>query len=196
MQPNSVEISSNALVDVSFQASTQFLSSEAKMELVLQILGARIARGDGYPFAAAIFDSEDRLVSAATNESLLLNNSTAHAELIVLQLVQSILEKPYLPRKGEYSLVSSAQPCAMCTGAIFNSGISSLVFGATDSDVVEIMGFGQGPVHPQWREFLESKKIAIEEGVLRQEARSLLSEYVWQRESPSSRDSDRPLSSG
>ena len=81
-----------------------------KMGFVLDLLAAHIEHETGYPFAAAIFDREHKVVAVGVNNSILLDNSTAHAELLALQFAQARLEKPYLPKSGGYTLAASAQP--------------------------------------------------------------------------------------
>jgi hypothetical protein len=55
--------------------------------------------------------------------------------------------------------------------------VRELVIGASESDVEDIMGFGAGPLHPQWREFFAAKNIAVIEDVERDRARALISAY-------------------
>ncbi len=148
-----------------------------KMDFVLDLLDAHIKHRTGYPFTAAIFNSEHKVIAVGVNNSILLNNSTAHAEMLAVQFSQAYLEKPYLPKGRGYTLVASAQPCAMCSAAIYSSGIRELIVGASASDVEEIMGFGLGPLHSDWREFFAAKKINVVEGVDRERAKALLLEY-------------------
>lgn len=149
-----------------------------KMGFVLDLLEAQILNDTGYPFSAVIFDSEHRVAGVGVNNSLLLKNSTAHAEMLALQFAQSEIGKAYLPKNGGFTLVTSAQPCSMCVGAIYASGIRELVVAASQSDVTEILGFGPGPLHPQWREFFAAKGITIVEDVEKNRARSLMLKYA------------------
>ncbi len=164
--------------------SVVYRTNEEKMGLVLDLLSSQIDYGTGYPFASAIFEKSHRILAVGVNYSVALNNSTAHAEMLALQFAQGTLNKPYLPKSGEYTLVTSAQPCAMCIGAIYSSGIRQIVVGARECDIEEIMKFGQGPVHPQWREFLAAKEIQIVEDVERERARSLMQKFVTQTSRP------------
>jgi tRNA(Arg) A34 adenosine deaminase TadA len=147
------------------------------MSFVLDLLELHIEQGTGYPFAAAVFDGEHRLISIGVNYSSALFNSTAHAELLALQFAQAAIKRPYLPKKGEYSLVTSAQPCVMCSGAIFLSGVREVVTAALESDIQEIMGFGLGPLSSLWREDFVGKTISVREGVDRERARQLMRSY-------------------
>ena len=148
-----------------------------KMGFVLDILSSQITRETGYPFAAAIFDKMHKMVGVGVNNSLLLRNSTAHAEMLALQFAQAGIGKAYLPKSEGFTLVTSAQPCCMCIGAIFNSGVRELVIAASQQDVTEILGFGPGPLHPEWREFFAAKDITVVEDVERERTRRLMLEY-------------------
>jgi len=178
-------------VDGAIRQASVYPSASAKMEFVLDVLSAHIMHGTGYPFAAAVFDTDHKVSAIGVNNSLALNNSTAHAELLALQFAQQGVGRPYFPRAGAYTLVTSAEPCAMCCGAVFSSGIRELVVAASASDVEEILGFGPGPVHPQWREFFAAKQIVTVEGVGRDRARTLLLEHRERLRAPQAPRIDR-----
>ena len=65
----------------------------------------------------------------------------------------------------------------MCGGALLWSGIKKLVYGATKNDVEELVGFDEGPVHPDWNNEMKKRGIDIVSEVLRDEARSILKRY-------------------
>src|SRR3970282_159819 len=73
-------------------------------------------------------------------------------------------------------LVSSAEPCAMCLGAIAWSGVSELVTGATDSDARSI-GFDEGAKPRGWTRVLPARGSRACTEVLRPEAREILELY-------------------
>jgi tRNA(Arg) A34 adenosine deaminase TadA len=131
-----------------------------KTDFVLDLVLKNIEHGTGGPFAAAIFDKETHeLISVGVNVVVEQNCSPAHAEIVAIIMAQEKLNKFRLDN-GNYLLVSSAQPCAMCTGAIVWSGVKTLIYCATKEDVESIVGFDEGPVHPDW--IIEYKKRGIE----------------------------------
>ncbi len=75
-----------------------------------------------------------------------------------------------------YELVTSAEPCAMCLGALTWSGISSLVCGARDEDVRSV-GFDEGAKPADWPEALAQRHIAVTRDILRDEALAVLQQY-------------------
>jgi tRNA(Arg) A34 adenosine deaminase TadA len=65
----------------------------------------------------------------------------------------------------------------MCLGAVFWSGVASLVTGATKDDA-EAIGYDEGPVFPASYEYLERKGMVVIREVMRAEARELFTAYV------------------
>jgi tRNA(adenine34) deaminase len=63
------------------------------------------------------------------NEREVLNDPTAHAEVLALRDAAAVLGTWHL---DECTLVVTLEPCIMCAGAVINSRIHTLVFGAAD----------------------------------------------------------------
>lgn len=151
-----------------------------RMRLVLELAQRNIQAGSGGPFAAAVFATQSgQLISAAVNTVVPAQCSIAHAEMLALALAQQRLKTHNLaaPHLPSHQLVSSAEPCAMCLGAIPWSGIRSLVCGARSEDV-EAIGFQEGDKPENWPACLEAKGIHIERDCLRDKAAQLLEEYA------------------
>jgi tRNA(Arg) A34 adenosine deaminase TadA len=86
---------------------------------------ARQARERGnHPFGA-LFVADERIVLEAENTVVTQKSPTHHAEL---NLVQSAWRELPADVIGRSTLYTSTEPCPMCTGAIFWSGIRRLVF--------------------------------------------------------------------
>lgn len=71
----------------------------------------------------------DKIIAKGYNQCELLNDPTAHAEMIAITSASSYLKNW---RLNECSLVVTKEPCAMCAGAIINSRIKTVLFGAYD----------------------------------------------------------------
>lgn len=98
---------------------------------------ARVAQANGdHPFGALLV-----LDGAVTLECLNTVNTSAdatrHPELDILRLAAKKLGKNELKRA---TLYASTEPCAMCCGAIYWSGISKLVYGCPTEMLGEIAG--------------------------------------------------------
>lgn len=150
----------------------------ARMRFVLDLARANVAAGGG-PFAAAVFErASGQLVAAGANRVVASHCSAAHAELLALALAQARLGNHDLGAAGlpACELVASAEPCAMCFGAVLWSGVRGLVCAATGADV-RALGFDEGPLPPDWPAELHARGIAVTTGVLRAEAGALLRAY-------------------
>lgn len=151
---------------------------DSAMALAIELARAAAAHEDGGPFGAAVIDPADgRLVAAGPNLVFAGGASLAHAEMVALTLAQRALATPDLSESGELTLVSSAEPCAMCLGALPWSGVRRLVCGARDADV-RAVGFDEGSKPAGWVEALEARGIGVVRDVRREEAVKALRTYV------------------
>jgi len=156
-----------------------FPAEEERMHLVIGLAGQNIDAGTGGPFAAALFEQgAGRLIAAGVNLVTSLNSSIAHAEIIAIMLAQQRAGTYDLGGDGlpPLELVTSAEPCAMCLGAISWSGVRRLVCGAAGEDVVGI-GFDEGAKPSGWQRELEARGIAVVRNICRSEARAVLRRY-------------------
>jgi len=69
------------------------------------------------------------IISRGHNQVELLNDATAHAEIIALTSAFNYLGAKYLP---EASLYVTVEPCLMCCGAMYWGKIGRIVYGAAD----------------------------------------------------------------
>lgn len=107
--------------------------------------------------------NENEIISKSSNMVELLNDSTAHAELIAITSAQNSLNNKNL---DGCILYTTLEPCLMCHGAIYWSKINTVVYGASD----EKRGFS--------RHNLEiDRKINIVKGVMEEESRELLENF-------------------
>ncbi|MEO6394773.1 MAG: nucleoside deaminase [Devosia sp.] len=92
---------------------------------------ARAAREAGdHPFAAVLADGDGRIIREQGNGySSEGGDRTAHAEKLLASWAAKNLSLDQLARA---TLYSSAEPCAMCAGAIYWAGIGRVVFGQTE----------------------------------------------------------------
>jgi len=155
-------------------------SIDERMAFVIAAARANARAGTGGPFGAAVFEVETgRLVALGVNLVLHANLSVLHAEIVALTLAQRALGTYDLGRAGlpRHELVTSAEPCAMCYGAILWSGITRLVCGARSEDARRI-GFDEGPEQIDWASALAQRGIEVRYGVRRDDAAAVLAEYA------------------
>jgi len=149
------------------------------MRLAVSLARQNVRRGTGGPFGALVVASETgQVISGGVNLVVASHNSTAHAEMLALQLAEERLGTYDLGAApgGPYELVSSVEPCVMCLGAVLWSGISTLVCGARDEDAHAI-GFDEGPKPAHWVDALGSRGVGVVLDLLRDESAAVLSEY-------------------
>ena len=77
----------------------------------------------------AILVINNQIVARAYNQTELLNDSTAHAEILALTGAYQNLGAKYLP---DATLYVTIEPCLMCAGALRWGKISTIVYGAND----------------------------------------------------------------
>ena len=87
------------------------------------------ASQEGEVPVGAVLVSAGEVVAKNHNRSLLQNDPTAHAEILVLRQAAA--------QRGNYRLSGcdlyvTIEPCPMCAGAILHSRITRLIFGARD----------------------------------------------------------------
>jgi len=150
------------------------VSDEARMALTVRLSQENVARGGG-PFGGAVF-AADRLLAAGVNLVLGSGFSIAHAEIVALMRAQAALGESSL-RPPPLTLFASTEPCCQCFGALIWAGVRRLVCGANTADA-QAVGFDEGPKPDGWVHVLEQRGIAVSQGVLRSEARAVLTDYV------------------
>ena len=79
----------------------------------------------------AIIVHKDKIISRGYNQSQKLKDSTAHAEMIAITSAQNKIGSKYL---NECELYVTLEPCMMCSGAIYLSKISRVVYALDDKE--------------------------------------------------------------
>lgn len=81
------------------------------------------------PVGAVIADDAGRIIAAAGNRTLELNDPTAHAEMLA---VRAAAERIGNARLNGCDIYVTLEPCAMCAGAISIARLRRLVYAASD----------------------------------------------------------------
>ncbi len=90
---------------------------------------ARSAQQHGDVPVGAVVVKDGRMVAARHNERELTNDPTAHAEVLALRDAAEVLGSW---RLEGCSLYVTLEPCVMCGGALVNSRIHKVIYGAAD----------------------------------------------------------------
>ncbi|MGJ4917093.1 MULTISPECIES: nucleoside deaminase [unclassified Bradyrhizobium] len=99
---------------------------------------ARRATSNGnHPFGAVLIAADGRVLIEAENGYMPAHDATAHAErLAATQACISIAPEI----RAAATLYSSAEPCAMCAGAIYWAGIGRVVYGLSEGRLRDLTG--------------------------------------------------------
>ena len=94
----------------------------------IAIAHGAVRTGD-VPVGAIVLNKDGIVIGIGSNEREANNDPTAHAEVVAIRNAASRLQNS---RLDGCTLVVTLEPCAMCAGAIAQSRISQLIFGAWD----------------------------------------------------------------
>jgi len=98
------------------------------MQAALSLAKVAADKGD-VPVGAIVVNETGEILGTGQNLREESNDPTAHAEIIA---IRQAAEKIGSWRLDNLTLVVTLEPCAMCAGAILQSRIKRLVFGAWD----------------------------------------------------------------
>jgi tRNA(adenine34) deaminase len=131
---------------------------------------AHLTKSSGdVPVGALIINKDGVVIGKGSNEKEANNDPTAHAEIVAIRSATSRLQNS---RLDGCTLVVTLEPCAMCAGAIAQSRISHLVFGAWDEKAGAV-----GSVWDVLRDPRSIFKVEVTAGVLEKECASLLKNF-------------------
>ena len=139
------------------------------MRIALEAARNAIASGD-IPVGAAIFNSKGEVVSIGHNERELHSDPTAHAEIVAIRRAAEKLGDWHLT---DHTLVVTLEPCAMCAGAIAQSRLQTVVFGAWDEKA--------GAVGSMWdllRDPRSTFRTEVRAGILAEECGELVKSFI------------------
>jgi tRNA(adenine34) deaminase len=122
------------------------------------------------PVGAAIFNASGKQISSGHNERELHNDPTAHAEIVALRRASQKLGSW---RLEDLTLVVTLEPCAMCAGAIAQSRIQTVIFGAWDEKAGAV-----GSVWDLLRDPRSTFKTEVRAGVLADECGELIRSFI------------------
>ena len=124
----------------------------------------------------AVIVRGDELIGAAHNEVNRTNDPTAHAEILAITQAANIVGDW---RLNECTLFVTKEPCPMCAGAIINSRISQLVFGAYDEEKGAC-----GSLYQLCGDRRLDSKTAVKGGVEEEMCIAILQEYFQAKRNP------------
>lgn len=112
----------------------------------------------------AVIIADKRIIARAHNQTEILRDPTAHAEMLAITSAANSLGAKYL---NKCTLYVTLEPCTMCAAAAYWAQLGGIVYGAKDPKA----GYSriiQGVIHPKTR---------VKSGILGEECSSLLTEF-------------------
>lgn len=138
------------------------------MRAALAVAQEALRTGD-VPVGAIVLNKNNEVISQGRNKREALGDPTAHAEIVA---IRAAAESLGTWRLDGCILVVTLEPCAMCAGAIAQSRISTLVFGAWDEKAGAV-----GSVWDLIRDPRSLYKVEVRSGVLADESSKLLQDF-------------------
>ena len=129
---------------------------------------ARAAAAEGEIPVGAVVVAGDTVIARTHNQTELLHDVTAHAEMLAFTAAAEALGGKYLTG---CTLYVTLEPCVMCAGAAGWTQVERIVYGAADPN----RGFerlGRGMLHP---------KTEVVAGVLADECLALVKDFFKQK---------------
>ena len=90
-----------------------------------------------HPFGALLADRDGAILLEAENSVVTTGDVTGHAETDLIRMATTTLPPEVLVKA---TLYASTEPCAMCAGAIYWSGIDRLVYAMAETDLLRLTG--------------------------------------------------------
>jgi tRNA(adenine34) deaminase len=152
------------------------------MELALQQAALAPHRGE-VPIGAVLVHNHE-VIAAGHNYREVLQDPTAHAEMVV---IRNAAERLQTWRLTDTILYVTLEPCPMCAGAIVQSRIARLVFGAWDPKAGACGSIFDIPAERRL-----NHRVQVMGGLLERESRELLQDFFRAKRGTPSESSSPP----
>jgi tRNA(adenine34) deaminase len=126
----------------------------------------------------AVIARNGRVIARAWNQVEMLNDATAHAEMLALTAAEAAVGDW---RLTDCTLYVTKEPCPMCAGAIVHCRLARVVFGAPDPK-----GGAAGGAMNLLQFPSLNHECAITPGIMEPDCRNLLQTFFEEKRKPSS----------
>jgi|TARA_B110000503_G_scaffold48254_1_gene78621 tRNA(adenine34) deaminase len=133
------------------------------------LIASNTSTTNDVPVGALVINKDGIVIGTGSNECEANNDPTAHAEIVA---IRSATSKKENSRLDGCTLIVTLEPCAMCAGAIAQSRISHLIFGAWDQKAGAV-----GSVWDVLRDPRSIHKVAVTSGIREVECVNLLTNF-------------------
>ena len=132
-------------------------------------LANQAATFDDVPVGALVVNDQGEIIGVGENLREKNNDPTAHAEIVA---IKNAAQKIGNWRLDDLTMVVTLEPCAMCAGAIVQTRMKRLVFGAFDEKAGAV-----GSIWDVVRDTRALTKIEVISGVLEKECAQVLTKF-------------------
>lgn len=132
-------------------------------------LANQAATFDDVPVGALVVNDQGEIIGMGENLREKNNDPTAHAEIVA---IKNAAQKIGNWRLDDLTMVVTLEPCAMCAGAIVQTRMKRLVFGAFDEKAGAV-----GSIWDVVRDTRALTKIEVISGVLEKECAQVLTNF-------------------
>jgi tRNA(adenine34) deaminase len=143
--------------------------SDLMSELLKEL--AEMSNSVDVPVGALVLDKNLAVIAKAFNKRVEKNDPTAHAEIEAIRIAGLTLNNW---RLDGCSLLVTLEPCQMCSGAILQSRISRVVFGAFEPKTGFLVSNNSNSMNTN---------VEIISGVMEEEGSKILSNWFKDRRS-------------
>jgi tRNA(adenine34) deaminase len=132
-------------------------------------LANQAATFDDVPVGALVVNDKGEIIGVGENLREKNNDPTAHAEIVA---IKNAAQKIGNWRLDDLTMVVTLEPCAMCAGAIVQTRMKRLVFGAFDEKAGAV-----GSIWDVVRDTRALTKTEVISGVLEKECAQVLTNF-------------------
>tara|TARA_B100000959_G_scaffold286902_1_gene367940 strand:- start:1608 stop:2057 length:450 start_codon:yes stop_codon:yes gene_type:complete len=142
------------------------LKNKQEYFMKMALREAEIAYNEEEIPIGAVIVHENTIISKGHNQCQKLNDSTAHAEMIAITSAQNKIGSKYL---NDCELYITLEPCMMCSGAIYLSKLSKVIYALDDKE--------KGYIRKSKKKI--NKKLVVESNVFENESKKLLESFFF-----------------
>ena len=142
------------------------LKNKQEYFMKMALREAKIAYNEEEIPIGAVIVHENTIISKGHKKRKKLNDSTAHAEMIAITSAQNKIGSKYL---NDCELYITLEPCMMCSGAIYLSKLSKVIYALDDKE--------KGYIRKS-KEIIK-KKLLVESNVFEDESKKLLESFFF-----------------
>lgn len=113
-----------------------YQTHEFYLRRAIEVSKAARAAGNT-PFGAILVDQSGKIIMEQENIEITERKCTGHAETSLAERAARQYERGFL---WHCTLYTTAEPCAMCAGAIYWSNIGRVVYGMTEKRLLQLTG--------------------------------------------------------